>query len=200
MYLFGGFLLITGIKMAVDLFREKEKEHEDEVKDMNQNPFVKFIRRVFPVTDDISEPNFFIKIDGRRYATPFFLALMVIEMTDLVFAIDSIPAVLAVSTNMFIVYTSNIFAILGRRSLYFALKGVMDYFYYLKYALSAILIFIGSKMIINHYAHENGSTFYIATTTSLLIILVLIIISIGASVIRSKQQDKKVIKEKVRES
>ncbi len=92
-------------------------------------------------------------------ATPFFLALLVIEMTDLVFAIDSIPAVLAVSTNMFIVYTSNIFAILGLRSLYFALRGVMDYFIYLKYALSAILVFIGSKMIINHYSDANGTEF-----------------------------------------
>ncbi|MCE5206425.1 MAG: TerC family protein [Porphyromonadaceae bacterium] len=200
MYLFGAFLVITGIKMVVDLLREKENGHRDEVKDMNQNLFVKFIRRVFPMTDDISEPRFFKKIDGRRYATPFFLALLVIEMTDLVFAIDSIPAVLAVSTNIFIVYTSNIFAILGMRSLYFALKGVMDYFYYLKYALSAILIFIGSKMTINHYAHENGSTFYVATTTSLLIILALIIISIAASIIRSKQQEKITTKEKVRES
>lgn len=200
MYLFGGFLVITGLKMVVDQVREKGEMHSGEEKDMNQNPFVKFIRKAFPMTDDMSEPRFFKKINGKQYATPFFLALLVIEMTDLVFAIDSIPAVLAISTNMFIVYTSNIFAILGLRSLYFALKGVMDYFYYLKYALSAILIFIGSKMTINHYAHENGSTFYIATTTSLMIILLLIVFSIAASVIRSKQQEKKVIKENVGES
>ena len=200
MYIFGGFLVITGIKMVIDLLREKEKEFKGEEKDMNKNPFVKFIRLVFPMTDDMSEPRFFKKINGKRYATPFFLALLVIEMTDLVFAIDSIPAVLAVSTNMFIVYTSNIFAILGLRSLYFALRGVMDYFYYLKYALSAILVFIGSKMTINHYAHENGATFHIATTTSLLIILVLIIVSIVASFIRSKHLDKKEIKEEVRKS
>lgn len=199
MYIFGGFLVITGIKMVIDLFREKEKEH-DGVKDMNQNPFVKFIRRIFPMTEDMSEPRFFKKINGKQHATPFFLALLVIEMSDLVFAVDSIPAVLAVSTNMFIVYTSNIFAILGLRSLYFALRGVMDYFYYLKFGLSAILIFIGSKMTINHYAHEQGTTFYIATTTSLLIILILIIVSIMASVIRSKQLDKKAIKEEVRKS
>jgi len=200
MYLFGGFLVITGIKMVVDLLKKKENEQESERKDMNQNSFVTFIRRVFPMTDDMSEPRFIKKINGKRYVTPFFHALLVIEMTDLVFAIDSIPAVLAVSTNMFIVYTSNIFAILGMRSLYFALKGVMDYFYYLKYALSAILIFIGGKMTINHYAHENGSTFYIATTLSLLIILTLILISIVASVVRSKQHEKKESKVKTGQS
>lgn len=197
MYIFGGFLVITGIKMVVDQVRTKENEQEGQIKDMNQNPFVKFIRRVSPMTDDMSEPTFFKRIDGKKVATPFFLALLVIEMTDLVFAIDSIPAVLAVSTNMFIVYTSNIFAILGLRSLYFALRGVMDYFYYLKYALSAILIFIGSKMTINHYAHENGSSFYIATTTSLLIIVTLIAVSIVASIIRSKLLEKKVVEENV---
>lgn len=197
MYVFGGFLVITGIKMAVDQVREKDKKQEGVEKDMNQNPFVKLIRRIFPMTDDMSEPEFFKRINGKSYATPFFLALLVIEMTDLVFAIDSIPAVLAVSTNMFVVYTSNIFAILGLRSLYFALRGVMDYFYYLKYALSAILIFIGSKMTINHYAHENGSHLHIPTTISLLIILMLIVVSIVASVIRSKQLEKKVIEEKV---
>ena len=195
MYLFGAFLVITGIKMVIDLVKEKEEKQSGEVKDMNQSRFVIFLRKVFPMTDDMSEHRFFKRIDGRLYATPFFLALLVIEMTDLVFAVDSIPAVLAVSTNMFIVYTSNIFAILGLRSLYFALRGVMDYFYYLKYALSAILIFIGTKMTLNHYAHEHDASFYIATTTSLLVILVLIVVSIFASVVRSKQLEKKEIKE-----
>lgn len=196
MYLFGGFLVVTGIKMVADQVRERNKEQEGEVRDMNQNAFVKFIRRIFPMTDDMSEPKFFKKINGKRFATPFFLALVVIEMTDLVFAVDSIPAVLAVSTNMFIVYTSNIFAILGLRSLYFALRGVMDYFFYLKYGLSAILVFIGSKMTINHYAHENGSSFYIPTATSLLIIMALIVISILASVIRSKQLERQTVQQK----
>lgn len=196
MYFFGGFLVITGIKMVVDQVRENNKEQKGVAEDMNQNFFVKLIRRIFPMTDDMSEFKFFKRINGKSYATPFFLTLLVIEMTDLVFAIDSIPAVLAVSTDMFIVYTSNIFAILGLRSLYFALKGVMDYFYYLKYALSAILIFIGSKMTINHYAHENGSPLHIPTTTSLLIILMLITVSIVASIIRSKQREKKITEEK----
>src|SRR5690554_8142250 len=141
--------------------------------------------------------KFFRKIDGKRVATPFFLALLVIEVTDLVFAIDSIPAVLAVSTDMFIVYTSNIFAILGLRSLYFALRGVMDYFYYLKYALSAILLFIGFKMMLNHYAHSYDTGFYIPTLTSLVIILTLIVISITASVIRSKQLHEKLVATKM---
>lgn len=197
MYVFGGFLVVTGIKMAVDFIKEKNKPTQEEKKDISQNRFIQFVRRVFPTTDDISVPKFFRKIDGKRVATPFFLALLVIEVTDLVFAIDSIPAVLAVSTDMFIVYTSNIFAILGLRSLYFALRGVMDYFYYLKYALSAILLFIGFKMMFNHYALSNDIDFHIATSTSLLLILALIVISIVGSVIRSKQLHKKLVATKM---
>lgn len=193
MYVFGGFLLLTGIKMVVDHLREKNNDKAHTEKDMNDNKFVKFIRRVLPMTDDLSEEKFFVKIDGRRLATPLFLALIVIEMTDLVFAVDSIPAVLAVSTNMFIVYTSNIFAILGLRSLYFALRGVMDYFYYLKYGLSLILIFIGSKMMINHYSHGHDSIFYISTTASLFIIISLLVASIVLSVVRSKMIKKRVV-------
>ena len=193
MYVFGGFLLLTGIKMVVDHLREKNNDKAHTEKDMNDNKFVKFIRRVLPMTDDLSEEKFFVKIDGRRLATPLFLALIVIEMTDLVFAVDSIPAVLAVSTNMFIVYTSNIFAILGLRSLYFALRGVMDYFYYLKYGLSLILIFIGSKMMINHYSHGHDSIFYISTTASLFIIISLLVASIVLSVARSKMIKKRVV-------
>lgn len=197
MYVFGGFLVITGIKMAVDFIKEKKSTGQEEKKDLTQNRFMQFVRRVFPTTDDISVPKFFRKIDGKVVATPFFLALMVIEMTDLVFAIDSIPAVLAVSTDMFIVYTSNIFAILGLRSLYFALRGVMDYFHYLKYALSAILLFIGFKMMFNHYAHSNHLEYSIPTAASLFIIVALIVISIAASVIRSKQMQKKLIATKM---
>ena len=194
MYIFGGFLVVTGIKMIVDFVRKKrteQKEREEEKeKDLRNSWYVKFTRRILPMTNDMSVPKFFRKIDHKIVATPFFLALLVIEMTDLVFAIDSIPAVLAISTDMFIVYTSNIFAILGLRSLYFALRGVMDYFYYLKYALSTILLFIGGKMILNHYAHTHGIGFYIPTTTSLLIITALITLSIVVSIIRSKQLQK----------
>ena len=197
MYVFGGFLLLTGIKMVVDHLREKNDNKGHAEKDMNDNKFVKFIRRVLPMTDDLSEEKFFVKIDGRSLATPLFLALIVIEMTDLVFAVDSIPAVLAVSTNMFIVYTSNIFAILGLRSLYFALRGVMDYFYYLKYGLSVILIFIGSKMMINHYSNGHAGNFHIPTNASLFIILALLVISVVLSVVRSRIIHKRVIIEPV---
>ncbi len=190
MYVFGGFLVITGIKMVADFIREKRGEEKEEEKDLNNSWYVKLTRRIIPMTNDMSVPKFFRKIDHKVVATPFFLALLVIEMTDLVFAIDSIPAVLAVSTDMFIVYTSNIFAILGLRSLYFALRGVMDYFHYLKYALSAILLFIGGKMIFNHYAHTHGMNFHIPTVTSLLIISALIVISIAASIIRTKLIEK----------
>lgn len=186
MYLFGGFLVVTGIKMATDFIREGKKGKREE-KDLNNSWYVKLTRKIIPVTNDISIPKFFRRIDHKIVATPFFLALVVIEFTDLVFAIDSIPAVLAVSTDMFIVYTSNIFAILGLRSLYFALRGVVDYFHYLKYALSVILLFIGGKMMINHYSHSYGMDFYISTTSSLLIIILLIAISIIASIFRSKQ-------------
>lgn len=186
MYLFGGFLVVTGIKMATDFIREGKKGKREE-KDLNNSWYVKLTRKIIPVTNDISILKFFRRIDHKIVATPFFLALVVIEFTDLVFAIDSIPAVLAVSTDMFIVYTSNIFAILGLRSLYFALRGVVDYFHYLKYALSVILLFIGGKMMINHYSHSYGMDFYISTTSSLLIIILLIAISIIASIFRSKQ-------------
>lgn len=190
MYVFGGFLVITAIKMIKEFTQKKKVGNLSEEKDLNDSGFVKFIRKIIPMTNDVSVPKFFRRIDHKIVATPFFLALLVIEMTDLVFAIDSIPAVLAVSTDMFIVYTSNIFAILGLRALYFALRGMMDYFYYLKYALSAILLFIGCKMIFNHFAHTNDLPFHIPTTASLLVILVLIAISIGASVVRAKQQNK----------
>jgi tellurite resistance protein TerC len=193
MYVFGGFLVATGIKMVIDNAKEKKGDKNHVEKDLNQSVSVRFIRKTFPMTDDMSEPKFIKRIEGKLYATPLLLALIVIELTDLVFAVDSIPAVLAISTNMFIVYTSNIFAILGLRSLYFALRGVMDYFYYLKYGLSVILVFIGSKMMINHFAHSNNSEFYIPTLTSLFIIISLILISIIASVIRSKKMEKKVI-------
>lgn len=193
MYIFGGFLVITGIKMVIDFIRERRHEGKEEGKDLNNSWYVKFTRKIIPMTNDTSVPKFFRRIDQKVVATPFFLALLVIEITDLVFAIDSIPAVLAVSTDMFIVYTSNIFAILGLRSLYFALRGVMDYFYYLKYALSAILLFIGGKMMLNHYAHTNGMDFHIPTATSLLIITVLITLSIVTSIIRSKQLEKNAI-------
>jgi tellurite resistance protein TerC len=138
-YIFGGFLVFTGIRILTqgDLKLEPEK-----------NPVVKFVRKIVRVTPAFEGDKFFIKRDNLLWATPLFLVVVMIEVTDLVFAVDSIPAILAISEDAFIVYTSNVFAILGLRSLYFALAGIEKYFVYLKYGLSAILIFVGTKMCI----------------------------------------------------
>ena len=185
MYIFGAFLAFTGLKMAIDLVRERKGKQIEKV-DISKNKITRFFMKIIPTTDDISEVKFFKKIDGKLVATPFFIALLVIEMTDIIFAVDSIPAVLSVSTNTFIVYTSNIFAILGLRSFYFALRGIMDIFYYLKYTLSIILIFIGAKMILNHHSEIVGSDFHISNVASLIVIVSLLAISIVASILRSK--------------
>lgn len=139
LYLFGIFLVITGIRMAFD--------KGDEVNPEN-NILVKLFRRFFPVSDKYHGSNFFIIEDGVRKATLLFIVLLIVEATDILFAVDSIPAVFAVTQDPFIVYTSNIFAILGLRSLYFALAGIMNLFHYLKFGLSVILTFIGVKMLI----------------------------------------------------
>lgn len=138
-YIFGGFLVYTGIKIVSsgDMKIEPEK-----------NPVIKLSRRFFSVTDNFEGDKFFVIKDGKKWATPLFLVLLLIESTDLIFAVDSIPAILAVSDDAFIVYTSNVFAILGLRSLYFALAGIERYFKYLKYGVSAILVFVGIKMAI----------------------------------------------------
>jgi tellurite resistance protein TerC len=143
MYLFGAFLLLTGIKLA---FQKGDGVHPE------KNPLVRLFRKIWPVTDDSTEGRFFVAKDGRRGATPLFLVLLTVEFTDLVFALDSIPAIFAVTPDPFIVYTSNVFAILGLRSLYFALAGVMNLFCHLKYGLAAILAFVGMKMILTDVA------------------------------------------------
>jgi tellurite resistance protein TerC len=143
MYIFGGFLLLTGIKLA---FQKGDGVNPE------KNPLVRLFRKIWPVTDDYSEGRFFVLKDGRRWATPLFLVLLTVEFTDLVFALDSIPAIFAVTPDPFIVYTSNVFAILGLRSLYFALAGVMNLFCHLKYGLAAILAFVGMKMILTDVA------------------------------------------------
>lgn len=138
-YLFGGFLVLTGIKMA--LHREQELHPE-------KNPLVRLLRRVMPVTQDYVGDKFFVRQAGVLMATPLFLVLLMVESTDLVFAVDSIPAIFAVTDDPFLVYTSNVFAILGLRSLYFMLAGAIDKFHYLKPALSVVLVFVGIKMVI----------------------------------------------------
>ena len=187
MYIFGAFLVYTGIHM---LF-EKEKDEYNP----NKNPLIRGFKKIFPVTDDMSRPHFFIRKDKILYATPFFIALLVIEASDLIFAVDSIPAVLSVSKDPFIVYTSNIFAILGLRSLYFALNGIMGYFQFLKYALSGILTFIGLKMCINELAAELGYNFHISNVTSLAVIVSLLTFSILLSVVVKKNAERKIAKQ-----
>jgi tellurite resistance protein TerC len=139
MYVFGAILIYTGIK----LMAEGEAEPHPE-----KNPIYKFARRLMPATPDYHGKHFVIVKDGRRYATPLLLVLIAIEATDVVFAVDSIPAIFAITTDPFIVYTSNIFAILGLRAMYFLLAGVIDKFHFLKYGLALVLLFVGVKMII----------------------------------------------------
>jgi len=140
MYIFGGFLVLTGIKL---LFKQDEDVNPE------TNPILRVFRRFVRMTSNFRGSRFFVRENGRTYATPLFLVLVMVEFTDLLFAVDSIPAVFAVSTDPFIVFTSNIFAILGLRSLFFLVSGLVTKFVYLKLGLSAVLVFIGCKMVLN---------------------------------------------------
>lgn len=141
-YVFGGLLVWTGIKMV----STSEKQIEPE-----KNPVIKLFRKFVPVTKGYEGDKFFVKRADQYFATPLLIVLLVVETTDLIFAVDSIPAVFGVTLDPFIVYTSNIFAILGLRSLYFALAGMMKRFHYLSYGLSIILVFIGAKMLLSYF-------------------------------------------------
>ena len=138
-YIFGALLIYTGYRMFY---------HNNAKIDPDKNPVIRFFKKFMSVTPDLHEDKFFTKLNGRRYATPLFLVLILIETTDLIFAVDSIPAILAITQDQFIVYTSNVFAILGLRSLYFALAGVVHRFWLLSYGLAIVLIFVGIKMIL----------------------------------------------------
>ena len=138
-YLFGGFLLFTGFKMAFQTDKEIEPEN---------NIIIRTFKKLFPVTHEYHDGKFIVKINNKKFATPLLVVLVAVEFADLVFAFDSIPAIFAVTTDPFIIYTSNIFAILGLRTLYFAIASIMHKFHYLKIGLSLILIFIGFKMLI----------------------------------------------------
>jgi tellurite resistance protein TerC len=144
LYLFGAFLVFTGIRLA---FRREQTVHP------NRNPLVRLAQRFLPVTQDYDGPRFFLRQYGRLMATPLLLVLLLIESTDLLFALDSIPAVLAVTVDPFIVYTSNVFAILGLRALYFLLAGSVQRFRYLNRGLAAILAFVGAKMLLHDLVH-----------------------------------------------
>ena len=172
--IFGGFLLISGIKM---LFQKEEVAVEPE-----KNGLVRLFRRFLPVSDNLHGDSLFIRQNKKLYATPLFLVLLVIESTDLIFAVDSIPAVLAISKDTFIVFTSNIFAILGLRSLYFAVSGVMGLFRYLKVGLAIVLSFVGLKMLASYFHIEIPILF------SLAIIISILLVSIIASLIIKKKE------------
>ncbi len=138
-YVFGAILAVTGIKLLIQRNQELHPE---------RNPLVKAFQKLFPVTPELEGDRFTVLREGKRYATPLLLALVAVEVTDLIFAVDSIPAIFAITTDPFIVFTSNIFAILGLRSLYFLLAGVITKFVYLKVGLSVVLIFVGAKMLL----------------------------------------------------
>ncbi len=171
LYLLGAFLVLTAIKLAM----QKEMEVRPE-----RNPFVKFARKFFPVTQSYEGGKFFIRRDGKLFMTPLFLVLLMIETTDIAFATDSIPAIFAITQDTVIIYTSNIFAVLGLRSLYFVVAGFMKEFRYLKYGLSIVLGFIGIKMLIEPWLE-------IPILVSLMIIFGIIIVSVVASIIADKK-------------
>jgi tellurite resistance protein TerC len=170
-YIFGIFLVYTGIKIA----REKVTKMET-----GNNAFMNFIKKVIPVTSEYQESRFFVRKE-RTYATPLFLVLLLVEGTDLIFAVDSIPAILAITNDPFIVYSSNIFAIMGLRSLYFALSGSLKYFVYLHYGLAVILVFVGLKMLVSGILKINPFI-------SLIVIALILTVSIIASVVKGKEK------------
>ena len=172
-YIFGAFLIFTGIKMLVAVGQEP---------DLDKNVVANFMRRHFRVTDGFVEHKFFTRQNGILYITPLFIVLVLVELTDVVFALDSIPAIFAITTDPFIVYTSNVFAILGLRALYFALVGIIHRFHYLKYGLSLVLVLVGLKMLVNAYFEMK----VIPTEVALLITAVLIGGSMLISIIRTR--------------
>jgi tellurite resistance protein TerC len=169
---FGAFLILTGIKMVV---KREEEIHPE------RNPVVRWFKKLMPVTSDYRGDKFFVRENGVRAATPLFVVLLLVEFSDLIFAVDSIPAIFAVTTDTFIVYTSNVFAILGLRSLYFALAGVMDKFHYLKIGLGVVLAFVGVKMLLAHTAWK------IPTLWSLGVIVLILAVSVVVSLLRPKK-------------
>jgi tellurite resistance protein TerC len=174
-YVFGGILIITGIRLLVQ--RDTEIHPE-------QNPLLKLLQKFLPVTHDFAGGKFTLVQHGRRYATPMLLALVAVEATDLIFAVDSIPAIFAITSDPFIVFTSNIFAILGLRSLYFLLAGVITMFVYLKLGLSFVLIFVGAKMVLM-------DVYKLPIVASLAIIGGILAVSVVASLLKSKRDARK---------
>jgi len=174
-YIFAIILIYGGIKMMRD---------DKEEMDPSKNPILKLFQRFVPVTPGFHGQKFFVRIDGRNFATPLCVVLVAIETTDLIFAVDSIPAVVAITKDRFIVFTSNIFAILGLRAMYFALAGILPLFCYLHYGLSAILVFIGVKMFLSQTPYK------IQTEQSLAVVISLLVVSIVASLLLRRKEKK----------
>jgi len=170
-YIFGAFLILIGMKMAL----QKERKVRPD-----RNPVLRLFRRWVPVTEDYAEGRFVVKRTGSYLATPLFIALIVVETTDIIFAIDSIPAILAITLDPFIVYTSNVFAILGLRALYFALAGIMELFHHLHYGLSAVLVFVGMKMLL-------ADIYKIPIAIALTMVAGILLISVVASILDKKK-------------
>jgi tellurite resistance protein TerC len=173
LYIFGLFLIYTGIQLMLGGDRENDPSH---------NIVLKFCRRFLPLTDTYEGGNFITRRGGKLFFTPLFVVLLVVETTDILFAVDSIPAILAITRDSFIVYTSNVFAILGLRSLYFALAGMMKLFHYLNYGLSVVLIFIGAKMLLPERYH-------VPTWVALVVIAGVLAISVAASLLFPRKSE-----------
>ncbi|MBZ0272540.1 TerC family protein [bacterium] len=171
-YVFGAFLIVTAVRLA----RETEKEIHPE-----RNPVLRLVRRIFPIAPVYDGEHFRTTFNGRRMFTPMFVVLVAIETTDLIFAVDSIPAILAITLDPFIVFTSNVFAILGLRALYFALAGMMRMFDYLHYGLAVVLGFVGFKMVAHKWVH-------IPTPIALGVVLGVIALSVWISVAKAKKE------------
>jgi tellurite resistance protein TerC len=178
LYLFGAFLVYTGITMFINRNEEKEIDPQN-------NKIVKFASKYFAVHPKFAGNKFFIKIDHKKLITPLFLVLLIIEVTDLVFAVDSIPAIFSITKDPYIVFFSNIFAILGLRSMFFLLVNIIHKFHFLKIGLAVLLTFIGLKMLGANYTEQIGLT----TSNSLLIILVILVISVVASLIFPEKEE-----------
>jgi len=179
LYLFGAFLIYTGIMMFIN-------RNADEKIDTENHKVVRFASRFFSVYPEFAGKRFFIKRNGNRYITPLFIVLLIIEFTDLIFAVDSIPAIFAVTKDPYIVFFSNIFAILGLRSMFFLLVNIIHKFHYLKVGLAFLLVFIGVKMLAHHWLEGIGFT----TTHSLIIILLILSVSVIASLLFPRKEDR----------
>ena len=166
-YVFGAFLIFTGVQML---------RAGDEQTDPENNPVIRLVRRILPVTDDYEEQHFFVRRQGKLFATPLLVVLLSVESTDLMFAVDSIPAIFAVTDDVFIVYTSNVFAILGLRALYFLIADVLDLFVYLRYGLGVVLGFVGVKMLL-------VDTYPIPIGVSLSVIAAVLTVAVAASLL-----------------